>query len=342
MLTNQGPRHEQFVQQLKEYLGVPEATLFVNGHIALELAIRGLGLKGEVITTPYSFASTCHAISMNGLTPVFCDIREDTFVMDEEKIEALITENTCAILPVHVYGYPCNVEAIAHIAKKHHLKVIYDAAHAFGVRINGQPIGNFGDVSMFSFHATKVFHTIEGGALTYADPALKRNFDLVKNFGISGPESIEQVGMNGKMNEFQAAMGLVNLRHVDGQIQNRKACAQRYHKRLEQVNGLRLIGDMDGVTHNYSYFPVLIEAQRFGMSRDELHARLEKREIYTRKYFYPLITQYECYREACLNVELPVAALIASQILTLPMYGSLSQEEVDQICGVIIEIQSET
>ena len=334
-LTNMGSYHEELKAQLKGYLKVPELELFVNGHMALELAIQALKLQGEVITTPFTFASTTHAIVRNGLTPVFCDIDPETYTMDAERLEGLITEKTCAILPVHVYGNLCDVERIQEIADRHHLKVIYDAAHTFGETIDGKGVGEFGDISMFSFHATKVYHTIEGGAITYRDPSLTPLLYQLKNFGITGYESVEYVGANGKMNEFQAAMGLCNLRHVDGEIQKRKALAMRYRDRLDGIEGIRLCREDPRVRYNYAYMPVVFDGYK--KDRDQIFSELAAEDIHARKYFYPCVNHYECYRDQYDETDTPVAARISRQVLTLPLYADLEPGMVDRICDIILD-----
>lgn len=333
-LTNMGQYHEELKVQLKDYLKAERLELFVNGHMALELAIQALKLKGEVITTPFTFASTAHAIVRNGLTPVFCDIDPENYTMDAEKLESLITEKTCAILPVHVYGNICDVERIQELADRYHLKVIYDAAHTFGETLDGKGVGEFGDISMFSFHATKVFHTIEGGAVTYRDPALAPLLYQLKNFGITGYESVEYVGSNGKMNEFQAAMGLCNLRHVDGEIEKRKALAMRYRRRLEGTEGIRLCREDPRVRYNYAYMPVVFDGYK--KDRDQIFAELAAEDIHARKYFYPCVNHYECYREQYDENDTPVAARISRQVLTLPLYAELEPDTVDKICDIIL------
>lgn len=333
-LTNNGEIHEEFRDKAEKYLNVNNLSLLVNGHLALETSIKALGLNGEVITTPFTFASTAHAITNTGLKPVFCDIKTSDFNIDEQKIEQLITENTCAIMPVHVFGSPCNVVGIESIAKKHGLKVIYDAAHAFGVEINGTGIGNFGDISMFSLHATKVFHSIEGGILSYNNVELKKKIDLYKNFGISGPERVELVGTNAKMNEFQAAMGLVNLRYIDSEIGKRKKIAEHYRKRLLEIEGIRYLDVLDGIKYNYAYFPILVNEELYGITRDELHERLKKFNIFTRKYFYPLCTDFECYKGID-DLEVSNAEYVADRIITLPIYSDLTIELCDYVCDAI-------
>lgn len=336
-LTNMGPLHEELKDKLKEYLKVNEATLCNNGHLALEIGLKALGLPegSEVITTPFTFASTTHALVNNGLKPVFCDIEMETYNIDAEKIENLITEKTVAIMPVHVFGNPCDVQKIENIAKKYNLKIFYDAAHAFGVEIKGKGIGQFGDISMFSLHATKVFNSIEGGVLSYNDSTLQVKLRLFKNFGITGPERVEAVGLNSKMNEFQAAMGIVNLRYIDEQIQKRKVITQRYRENLKNVDGISFLKDLDGIKYNYSYFPIIIDEKLFGKTRNELFEKLKEYNIFTRKYFYPLITDFDCYKEEYKQIKLPNAKYISERVLTLPIYGELELEEIDYICNII-------
>jgi len=335
-LTNMGAKHQQLQTQLIDYLDVDNIDLFTNGHMALELALQALGLEGEVITTPFTFASTTQAIVRRGLTPVFCDVNPIDFTMDVSKIEALITEKTSAIMPVHVYGNICDVEEIERIANKYHLKVLYDAAHAFGVKYKGRGIGTFGDVSMFSFHATKVFHTIEGGALCFKNKEFGQVLSKLKNFGISGPESVVEIGSNAKMNEFCAAMGLCNLKHIDDEIGKRKAVVERYRSRLENVEGLQLNPIQEDVQSNYAYFPVFFDKEVFGVDRDEVMGRLAEQGIGARKYFYPLTNTFECY-EGMYDPNLtPVALKLSYQVLTLPLYADLCLDDVDRICDIII------
>lgn len=332
-LTNMGAKHKNLESQLLDYLNVPNITLFTNGHLALECIIAALNLKGEVITTPFTFASTTHAIVRNGLKPVFCDINPDDYTIDVEKIESLITEKTSAIIPVHVYGNVCDVEAIDRIAKKYNLKVIYDAAHTFGVTVNGQGVGTFGDASMFSFHATKVFNTIEGGAVTYNDSSIKQVLNDLKNFGITAPDTVEYVGGNAKMNEFQAAMGICNLRHVNGEISKRKKVVERYIDNLKDIAGIQLSKKQVDVESNYAYFPVVFDGYK--MTRDEVFEKLKGNDIIARKYFYPLTNSFECYKDQYDVDETPVAKYIAERVLTLPLYADLALEDVDRICEII-------
>lgn len=338
-LTNMGVKHKQLQAELEAYLQTPHVTLYTNGHLALENIIAAMELPagGEVITTPFTFASTTHAIVRNGLVPVFCDVNDVDYTMDVTKIEALITEKTCAIIPVHVYGNICDVDAIDKIAKAHNLKVIYDAAHAFGVTYHGVNSANFGDASMFSFHATKVFNTIEGGAITFSDDALVQVLNDMKNFGIRGPEEVAYVGGNAKMNEFQAAMGLCNLRHLDGEIAKRKAVVERYRARLDGVKGIRLCKEQEGVQSNYAYFPVVFDGYRY--TRDDVFEILRENSIVARKYFFPLSNSFSCYRDLpTAGVEkTPVAAYLADRVLTLPLFADLSAEDVDRICDLILK-----
>lgn len=336
-LTNMGVKHQQLQKELVEYLGVENIDLLTNGHMAIELALQALNLKGEVITTPFTFASTTHAIVRNGLTPVFCDVNPVDFTMDVEKLEALITDKTCAILPVHVYGNICNVEEIDRIAKKYGLKVIYDAAHTFGTRYKGRGIGSYGDVSCFSFHATKVFNSIEGGAVCFTDKDFGREIYRLKNFGIKNEEVVDGVGANAKMNEFCAAMGLCNLRHVDEEIAKRGKVVARYRSRLEGVEGLQLSPVQEGVQSNYAYFPVIFDEKVFGFSRNEIFERLAKHDIVARKYFYPLTNTFDCFHGMFDVNETPVALHLSKRVLTLPLYPDLPLEDVDRICDIILE-----
>lgn len=332
-LTNMGIKHKELERDLLKYLNVPNITLFTNGHLALENVIQAFNLTEEVITTPFTFASTTHAIVRNGLKPVFCDINSDDYTIDVDKIESLINERTSAIIPVHVYGNVCDVEAIDKIAKKHNLKVIYDAAHTFGVTVNGKGIGAFGDASMFSFHATKVFNTIEGGAVTFHDSALNKVLNELKNFGITSPESVGYVGGNAKMNEFQAAMGICNLRHVDSEILKRKNVVERYTSHLEGLKGIKLSPQQEEVQSNYAYFPVVFDGYK--KTRDEVFDELKDHNIIARKYFYPLTNSFECYKGQYNVQDTPVAQYIAERVLTLPLYADLDLDDVDRICEII-------
>lgn len=332
-LTNMGPIHNEFMEKVGDYLDVGNVSLFTNGHLALCVAIRALGLTGEVITTPFTFASTTHAIVDCGLTPVFCDINPDTYTIDADKIEALITEKTSAIIPVHVYGNVCDVEKIDAIAKKHNLKVIYDAAHVFGVKIGDRGIGTYGDISMFSFHATKVFNTIEGGCLTYSDKSLESKITSLRNFGITSPESVDYVGTNAKMNEFQAAMGLCNLKRIDECITSRKEAEKVYRERLENVPEIKLCPIQGNVIRNHAYFPVVFEGYK--LTRDEVMQKLAQNDIFARKYFYPITNEFSCYKGKYKG-ETPIAKEISEKVLTLPMYEGLTKEDVNRICDVIL------
>ena len=334
-LTNNGEKHELLGKKLCDYLKIDNTTLFCNGHMALYSVIKAMKLEGEVITTPFTFASTTHAIVQNGLTPVFCDINPNDYTIDVNKIEGLITDKTCAIIPVHVYGNPCDVEKINEIAKKHNLKVIYDAAHAFGVEINGVGISNFGDASIFSFHATKVFNTIEGGAVVYKNKKLKEELDLLKNFGIKDAETVCEVGMNAKMNEFSAAMGLCNLRHIDDEIKKRKEVFKRYINNLSDINGIILPECKDNVKYNYAYMPVQFNEKITNIDRNEIYDRLAKENIFARKYFYPIINEFDCYKDQFDSNDTPVAKQVSERILTLPLYANLELSEVDGICDII-------
>ena len=339
-LTNMGAKHQELQKNLTQYLDVNHIDLLTNGHMALELTLQAMNLQGEVITTPFTFASTTHAIVRNGLDPVFCDIRPDDFTIDSEKIENLITDRTCAIMPVDVYGNVCNVEAIDRIAKKYELKVIYDDAHAFGVKYKGRGIGNYGDASCFSFHATKVFNTIEGGAVTFKDPSLQKHLYELKNFGIHGPEEVSAVGANAKMNEFCAAMGICNLRHMDEVILKRKAVVERYRERLSDVNGLQLNVIQKDVESNYAYFPIVIDEKAFGSSREEVMQHLEMHNVMVRKYFYPLTSSYTAFHKKYDVLKTPVALRISKRVLTLPLYPDLSIKDVDRICDLVLQCKS--
>ena len=336
ILTNMGVKHEQLRRALRGYLGVDRIDLLTNGHMALELSLQAMQLRGEVITTPFTFASTTHAIVRSGLTPVFCDIDAQTYTMDATRLEALITERTSAIVPVHVYGTVCDVGQIERIARAHRLKVIYDAAHAFGVTYRGAGVGSFGDAACFSFHATKVFHTIEGGAVCFREPAFGERLYQLKNFGIMGPERVEAVGANAKMNEFCAAMGLCNLRHIDEQIARRKQIDARYRRWLSGIPGVALRVLQPDVQSNYAYFPVRFDKTVCGCSRDEIDEALRRENIFPRKYFYPLTSAFSCYRGACDADKTPVAQMVSEQILALPLYPELPLDEVDRICRIVL------
>ena len=326
-LTNMGAIHQEFEAELREFLNSPCVSLYTNGHLALEGVLEALGQKGEIITTPFTFSSTTHAISRRGFTPVFCDIEDTYYTMDPAKIEALITDKTVAILPVHVYGNLCDHKAIRRIADCHGLKVIYDAAHAFGV----PGAAAFGDASMFSFHATKVFHSVEGGCITCADPELKARMDRLKNFGIAG-ERIPDIGGNAKMSEFHAAMGLCNLRYVNQWIEARKQVVARYRENLAGLPGIKLCPEQDGVRSNYAYFPVVFTGP---FTRDMAAGKLAEQGIIARKYFYPLLN--DCAAYGFRGDETPVAKYVSERVLTLPLYPELSMEDVDRICDILRE-----
>lgn len=335
-LTNMGAKHTRLQAELCEYMAVKNIELLTNGHMALELTLQAMGLQGEVITTPFTFASTTHAIVRNGLEPVFCDIDPETFTMDTKQLENLITDRTCAILPVHVYGNICNIEEIERIAHKYELKVIYDAAHTFGETYKGKGIGSYGDASCFSFHATKVFNTVEGGAVTYTNERLgERLYDL-KNFGIHGPEEVDAVGANAKMNEYCAAMGICNLKHIDGEIAKRGRIVERYRAHLGGVEGIQLNAVQSDVKCNYAYFPVVFEEKAFGSSRAEVFDALAEQGISARKYFYPLTSTFAAFHGKYDASQTPVALHVSKRVLTLPLYADLAIEDVDRICEIIL------
>lgn len=337
-LTNMGVKHQKLQKELEECLGIQHVVLYANGHLALENAIAALNLPrgGEVITTPFTFASTTHAIVRNGLVPVFCDIKEDDYTIDPQKVEKLITDNTVAIVPVHIYGSLCDVDEIDRIAQKYGLKVIYDAAHAFAVKYKGISSACFGDATMFSFHATKVFNTIEGGCVCFKNDAWVQLLNDMKNFGIHGLESVQYVGGNAKMNEFQAAMGICNMRHLKEGISKRKKVVEHYRSRLENVEGIKLLAIQENVESNYAYFPVVFDGYK--CTRNEVFEKLAKVNVGARKYFFPLVNSFECYRNyPTAGVEkTPVAQHMALRVLTLPLYADLSLKDVDRICDVIL------
>lgn len=338
-LTNMGPYHQELERRLREYLGVPYLSLMVNGHMALEMAIQAFDFPkgGEVITTPFTFISTTHAIIRNGLTPVFCDVKYEDGTIDEMAIEKLVTAKTVAILPVHVYGNVCNVEKIKKIADRHGLKVIYDAAHAFGVTFEGKGIGNYGDASIFSFHATKVFNTVEGGAVTFQTQEYYDKLYNLKNFGIRGEELVCEVGANAKMNELCAVMGLCNLRHIKQSIAERRKLYVAYKTMLEEVKGIRLLEkktERKGTEKNYGYLPILIEKD-YPLNRDELYELLGENGIHARKYFYPLTADQVCFRGRYQEADIYCARQLAERVLALPLYEGLKMENVEKIAGVI-------
>lgn len=338
-LTNMGVKHSLLCEELKKYLNVENIELLTNGHMALEMTLQAYDFPAgsEVITSPFTFASTTHAIVRNNLKPVFCDINESDYTIDTTKIEALITDKTVAIVPIHVYGNICNVEEIGRIAKKYNLKVIYDAAHAFGEEIDGISVASYGDASCFSFHATKVFNTIEGGAVVFKDVNLGKQIYRLKNFGIRDEETVDGIGANAKMNEFCAAMGICNLRHLDDEITKRKEVFERYQKRLFGVDGIKICGKIpDNFRCNYAYFPMVVDKEKFGKNRDEIKTELEGHGIGARKYFYPITSEFDCYKGVIECQETPVALNISKKVLTLPLYADLTLEEVDTICEIIL------
>ena len=336
-LTNNGPLHQQLEKELAEYLGVKYISVFSNGTLALITALQALNITGEVITTPFSFVATTHSLWWNKIKPVFVDIEPEYLNLDPTKIEAAITPQTTAIMPVHVYGNPCEVDEIQGIADKHGLKVIYDAAHAFGVKKDGDSILNYGDLSVLSFHATKVYSTIEGGAIICHTEEMKHHIDNLKNFGFRGETVVEEPGINAKLNEVQAAYGLLQLKYVDGFIARRKEITELYRSLLKDISGIRFLDDMEGVTHGYSYFPILIDKQKFGKSRDELYEYLKSHNIYSRRYFYPLISSFEPYNtlEGSTPNNLKVAHKAAENVLCLPIFVELEDKQVVDIVNLL-------
>ena len=336
-LTNNGPLHEKLEKELADYLGVKYLSLFSNGTLALISALQALKIEGEVITTPFSFVATTHSLWWNKITPVFVDIEPEYLNLDPSKIEAAITPRTTAIMPVHVYGNPCKMDEIQQIADKHGLKVIYDAAHAFGVKKHGVSVLDYGDLSVLSFHATKVYSTIEGGAIICHTAQMKHHIDNLRNFGFQDETIVEEPGINAKLNELQAAYGLLQLKYIDGFITKRKEITQLYRSLLEGVHGIRFLSEIENVTHTYSYFPILINEEQYGMDRDSLYEKLKENNIFTRRYFYPLISSFEPYRDlpSALIENLPVAYEAANNVICLPIYVDLSEEDVKNICLII-------
>lgn len=336
-ITNNGNFHKQLEKELAEYLKVPYLSLFTNGTLPLITALQALHITGEVITTPYSFVATTHALWWNGIKPVFVDIDLATGNMDPEKIEAAITPRTTAIMPVHVYGKPCNTEAIQEKADKYGLKIIYDAAHAFGVEVNGKSLLNAGDMSTLSFHATKVYNTIEGGALVMHDEKMKKRIDYLKNFGFADEITVVGPGINSKMDEIRAAYGLLNLRQVDAAIEARHQVAVKYREELRNVEGISFFDDMAGVKHNYSYFPIFVEAKKYGMTRDELYLKMKEQNVLGRRYFYPLISTFSTYRglDSASPSNLPNAHKMANSVICLPMYHNLKESEIERVINII-------
>ena len=338
-ITNNGSFHKRLEAALAEYLKVPYVSLFTNGTLPLITALQALRITGEVITTPYSFVATTHALWWNGIKPVFVDIDWKTGCMDPNKIEAAITPKTTAIMPVHVYGKPCDTKAIQEIADKYGLKVIYDAAHAFGVEVNGESVLNAGDMSTLSFHATKVYNTLEGGALIMHDEQTKKRIDYLKNFGFAGETEVVAPGINSKVDEVRSAYGLLNLKQVDQAIANRQKVANRYREALRNVPGIRFFDDMPGVTHNYSYFPIFINAEEYEKTRDQLYFEMREQNVLGRRYFYPLISTFSTYRglPSATPENLPVATKIANEVICLPMHHELSDNDIDRIIELIIK-----
>ena len=338
-ITNNGSFHQQLEKALAEYLKVPYISLFTNGTLPLLTALQALRITGEVITTPYSFVATTHSIWWNGCRPVFVDIEENTCGIDPNKIEAAITPKTTAIMPVHCYGKPVNMDAIQQIADKYGLKVIYDAAHAFGVEVNGESVLTRGDMSTLSFHATKVYNTLEGGALVVKDEATKKRIDYLKNFGFAGETEVVAPGINSKVDEVRSAYGLLNLKQVDAAIAARQKVAVRYREALRNIPGIRFFDDMPGVRHNYSYFPIFIDAKEYGMTRDELYFKMKEQGVWGRRYFYPLISTFSIYRglPSATPENLPVATKIANEVICLPMHHALGEENIERIINCIIK-----
>ena len=337
-VTNNGNFHRQFEQALCEYLKVPYISVFTNGTIPLITALQALHISGEVITTPYSFVATTHALWWNGIKPVFVDIEWATGCIDPDKIEAAITPKTTAIMPVHVYGKPCNTKAIQDIADKYGLKVIYDAAHAFGVEKDGESLLNAGDLSTLSFHATKVYGTVEGGAMVMHDEKTKKRIDYLKNFGFAGETEVVAPGINGKMDEVRAAFGLLNLRQIDAAIEARHQVAIRYRDALRNVEGIEFWDDLPGVRHNYGYFPIFVDAVKYGMTRDQLYFKMKEQGILSRRYFYPLISSFSTYRglDSARPENLPVATKMANEVICLPMHHELTEESIERILNTIV------
>ncbi len=340
-LTNNGPVLRRFTRQLSNYFETDNVCLFNNGTLALQIGLQGMGISGEVITTPFTFVATTHALFWNKIRPVFVDIEPDYYTLDPDKVEAAITPWTTAILAVHVFGHPCKLNRLADIARRHNLKLIYDAAHAFGVRVGNKSIAHFGDMSMFSFHATKMYHSLEGGMLTFQDSGVKKTFDYLKNFGFKSETEVVMPGTNAKMNEMQALMGSMVLKHIDENIEKRRQITAAYRERLKEVPGIHLRTELPkDVSYNYAYMPVEVDEREFGVSRDKLYEELKKYNIYTRRYFYPLICDYSCYRSVSVKDPLTVARKVASRILILPIYCDLSLDDAQQIADIIIAISS--
>jgi len=339
-LTNNGPVLQRFTQELCNFFETDNICLFNNGTLALQISLQGMGISGEVITTPYTFVATTHALFWNKIRPIFVDIEPNYYTIDPEKVEAAITPWTTAILAVHVYGHPCKLNALADIARRHNLRLIYDAAHAFGIKVGNKPIGHFGDLSMFSFHSTKLFHAVEGGMLIFQEAGLKGLFDYLKNFGFKNEVEVVMPGTNAKMNEMQALMGSQVLKYLDEIIQKRARITDMYRNRLKEVPGIRLVPSLPSdIRYNHAYMPIEVDEKEFGMSRDALYEKLKEWNVHARRYFYPLICDYPCYRSIPVNGSLPVARRVADRILTLPIYDSLELSAVEIICEIIMSLQ---
>jgi dTDP-4-amino-4,6-dideoxygalactose transaminase len=340
-LTNYGPLVRRFTQDLSNFFETDNVCLFNNGTLALQIALQGMGIAGEVITTPYTFVATTHSLYWNKIRPVFVDIEPDYYTLDPEKVEAAITPWTTAILAVHVYGHPCRLKALEDIARRHNVKLIYDAAHAFGVSVGGRSIAEFGDLSMFSFHATKLYHSIEGGLLTFRESGLKGKFDYLKNFGFKNETEVVMPGTNAKMNEMQALMGMQVLKYIPEIISRRKKITQLYRERLRKIPGIRLVPPLSpDIKYNYGYMPIEVDGQEYGISRDDLYEKLKEWNVFTRRYFFPLVCDYACYRHVSVTDPLTVARRVANSILTLPIYDSLPIDDVEAICDIIESLQS--
>jgi dTDP-4-amino-4,6-dideoxygalactose transaminase len=335
-LTNNGPVLQRYTKKMRDFLGVENIAMFNNGTLALQIGLQGLGISGEVITTPFSFVATTHALYWNKIRPVFCDIEPNHYTVDPEKVETAITPWTTAILAVHVFGYPCNLDALADIARRHNLKLIYDAAHAFGVKIDGKSIAHYGDLSMFSFHATKLYHSLEGGMLTFPNPSLRTEVDYLKNFGFKNEVEVVMPGTNAKMNEMQALMGLTMLKYVPQLIEKRRALTELYREQLQSVAGIHLPPLLSHeIDRNYAYFPIEIDEREFGITRDQLHEKLKEYNIFARRYFYPLICDFACYENVPVADPLKTARGVAERILSLPIYTELMESDICKICDVI-------
>ena len=341
ILTNNGPFHKQFEKALAEYLGVKYLSLFSNGTLALITALQTLRITGEVITSPYSFVATTHSLWWNNIKPVFADVEPTHFNLDPEKVEAAITPQTTAIMPIHIYGYPCNIERFQQIADTYGLRLIYDAAHAFGLKVNGESILNFGDLSILSFHATKVFNTIEGGAIICNDEKTKQRIDYLKNFGFADETTVIAPGINAKMNEMQAAYGMLQLNYIDSLISKRQDIVNFYRDQLKNIDGIKFLNDIAEVNHVYSYFPIFVEKEKYGRTRDELYEELKRHNIFGRRYFYPLISQFPTYRGlvSAKAENLPVASKVALEVICLPLYPSLNKDAIQITTNTILNFK---